>query len=905
MEQTFESRFLAARRAVIAARFQNLNAMQLEGVLTTQGPLLLLAGAGSGKTTVLINRIANLIAFGEGSDSQEVPDYVTEEDLTYLETYLKTQDPAMQLQAERLCALRPAAPWSILAITFTNKAANELKSRLQALLGDYAMEVWAMTFHAACCRILRREIDRLDGYTGRFTIYDSSDSERVMKDILRDFDLDEKALPPRLALSVISKAKDRRQDPAAFSKHAGKSGDFRMDRIAQLYEEYDKRLHEANALDFDDIILKTVELLETFEDVRTYYQQKFHYVMIDEYQDTNQLQYQLTSLLAGGYENICVVGDDDQSIYKFRGATIENILSFEKQFKGTRVIRLEQNYRSTQAILNAANAVIAHNRGRKGKKLWTENAAGDQITVYEASSETDEANFVTNRIISMSKGKNFKDFAVLYRTNAQSNAVENSFKRSGIPYRIIGGTRFFDRAEVKDMLAYLCVINNRADELRLQRIINNPPRGIGGKTLEMAERQAAAAGVPLYTVVSDPYSYPSLEKAAAKLMAFTVIIEECGELLQKLPLPDFYEEVMTRTGYLQMLEEKGDVESRTRAENVRELKSSILSYMENTETPTLAGFLEEIALYTDIEQYDPDADAVVMMTMHAAKGLEFPNVFLVGLEEGLFPSNRCMSEPEELEEEGDVESRTRAENVRELKSSILSYMENTETPTLAGFLEEIALYTDIEQYDPDADAVVMMTMHAAKGLEFPNVFLVGLEEGLFPSNRCMSEPEELEEERRLCYVAITRAKQHLVITYARQRMLYGRTTTNLPSRFVDELPVESVKRIGAPKPSYQQTEPRQYGSFGRVSIYGDSYNDFSQIPTRPKPQKDYSVHTAPKPAPKVSFAAGEMVQHKAFGRGMILTVLTMGNDALLEIAFDGVGTKRLMANTAAQHMKKL
>ena len=810
MEQTFESRFLAARRAVIAARFQNLNAMQLEGVLTTQGPLLLLAGAGSGKTTVLINRIANLIAFGEGSDSQEVPDYVTEEDLTYLETYLKTQDPAMQLQAERLCALRPAAPWSILAITFTNKAANELKSRLQALLGDYAMDVWAMTFHAACCRILRREIDRLDGYTGRFTIYDSSDSERVMKDILRDFDLDEKALPPRLALSVISKAKDRRQDPAAFSKHAGKSGDFRMDRIAQLYEEYDKRLHEANALDFDDIILKTVELLETFEDVRTYYQQKFHYVMIDEYQDTNQLQYQLTSLLAGGYENICVVGDDDQSIYKFRGATIENILSFEKQFKGTRVIRLEQNYRSTQAILNAANAVIAHNRGRKGKKLWTENAAGDQITVYEASSETDEANFVTNRIISMSKGKNFKDFAVLYRTNAQSNAVENSFKRSGIPYRIIGGTRFFDRAEVKDMLAYLCVINNRADELRLQRIINNPPRGIGGKTLEMAERQAAAAGVPLYTVVSDPYSYPSLEKAAAKLMAFTVIIEECAELLQKLPLPDFYEEVMTRTGYLQMLEEKGDVESRTRAENVRELKSSILSYMENTETPTLAGFLEEIALYTDIEQYDPDADAVVMMTMHAAKGLEFPNVFLVGLEEGLFPSNRCMS-----------------------------------------------------------------------------------------------EPEELEEERRLCYVAITRAKQHLNISYARQRMLYGRTTTNLPSRFVDELPAESVKRIGAPKPSYQQTEPRQYGSFGRVSIYGDSYNDFSQIPTRPKPQKDYSVHTAPKPAPKVSFAAGEMVQHKAFGRGMILTVLPMGNDALLEIAFDGVGTKRLMANTAAQHMKKL
>ena len=812
METTFESRFLAARRAVIAARFENLNDMQREGVLTTQGPLLLLAGAGSGKTTVLINRIANLIAFGEGADSSEVPDYITEEDVTYLEEYLKTRDPAMQPQAERLCALRPAAPWSILAITFTNKAANELKSRLQALLGDYAMDVWAMTFHSACCRILRRDIDRLPGFTGSFTIYDSSDSERVMKDILHDLDVDEKALPPRLALSVISKAKDKRQSPEAFEKSAARSGDYRMERIGQLYAEYDKRLHEANALDFDDIILKTVELLEQFEEVRAYYQKKFHYVMIDEYQDTNQLQYQLSSLLAGGYENICVVGDDDQSIYKFRGATIENILSFEKSYRGTRVIRLEQNYRSTQAILTAANAVIAHNRGRKGKKLWTQNDAGDRVTVYEAPSERDEADYVAGRIIAMSKGRNFKDFAVLYRTNAQSNAVEYSFKRNSIPYRIIGGTRFFDRAEVKDMLAYLCVINNRADELRLQRIINNPPRGIGAKTIEMAQRQALSAGVPLYTVISDPYSYPSLEKAAGKLMAFTVLIEECAELLQTMPLTDFYEEVMRRTGYLQMLEEKGDVESRTRAENVRELKSSIVSYMENTDTATLAGFLEEIALYTDIEQYDPDADAVVMMTMHAAKGLEFPNVFLVGFEEGLFPSNRSMN-----------------------------------------------------------------------------------------------EPDELEEERRLCYVAITRAKKTLTISYARQRMLYGRTTTNLPSRFIDELPEEVVKRAGSPRPAWQQQQPpeRRYGSFGRVSIYGDEYNDFSQVPARKKPQKDYSIHTASKAAPKQSFAAGEMVQHKAFGRGMILTVLPMGNDALLEIAFDGVGTKRLMANTAGQHMKKL
>ncbi len=511
MEQTFEARFLSARRAVIAARFQNLNEMQREGVLTTQGPLLLLAGAGSGKTTVLINRIANLIAFGEGSDSNEMPEYIAEADVTYLEDYLKTRDPAMQQQAERLCALRPAAPWSILAITFTNKAANELKARLQALLGDYAMDVWAMTFHAACCRILRREIDRLDGYTGRFTIYDTSDSERVMKDILKDFGLDEKSLPPRLALSVISKAKDKRQGPEQFSKHAGKSGDYRMDRIAQLYAEYEKRLHEANALDFDDIILKTVELLEQFEDVRTYYQRKFHYVMIDEYQDTNQLQYQLTALLAGGYENICVVGDDDQSIYKFRGATIENILSFEKQFKGARVIRLEQNYRSTQAILNAANAVISHNRGRKGKSSGrrTLRATASRSTRRQAS-RMRPITFPAalspcprgriSRISPCSTARMRSRTRWKTRSSAAASRTASSAAHAS-----------FDRAEVKDMLAYLCVINNRADELRLQRIINNPPRGIGGKTLEMAQRQAAAAGVPLYTVVSDPYSYPSLK----------------------------------------------------------------------------------------------------------------------------------------------------------------------------------------------------------------------------------------------------------------------------------------------------------------------------------------------------------------------------------------------------------
>ena len=793
MTQEFESRFLAARRRYIAGQFANLNPMQREAVLTTEGPLLLLAGAGSGKTTVLIHRIANLIRFGAASDNDLIPDTVMEEDVLFLE---ELQQPISELDRHRadfLCSVEPVQPWNVLAITFTNKAAGELKERLCAMLGPQGQDVWAMTFHSACCRILRRDAERL-GYTGHFTIYDTADSERIMKDIIKDMGLDDKTFPAKYVLTAISREKDKLVTPERFLERAEANGDIRAMHIGKAYQIYQKRLKDNNAVDFDDIILLTVQLLQENEDIRTYYQRKFRYVLVDEYQDTNHAQYLLTRLLSGGYENLCVVGDDDQSIYRFRGATIDNILDFEKHYRGARIIRLEQNYRSTQHILNAANAVIANNLGRKGKQLWTTNGAGEPITVYEASDERTEANFLASRIISLSKGKDFKDYAILYRTNAQSNAVEQSLRLNGIPYRIIGGTRFFDRAEIKDMLAYLCLINNRNDDLRLMRIINNPARGLGPKAMETAQRMAEAAQVPLYSVVCDPYSYAPLEKAAGKFLQFTAMIEDLAQLLEDgMDLPDFYEELMLRTGYVDMLRAKDTEENKTRLENVRELKSSMIAYCKDAEVPSLAGFLEEIALYTDIEQYN----------------------------------------------EGD-------------------------------------------------DAVVMMTMHSAKGLEFPHVFLVGFEDGLFPGMRSIGDRDEMEEERRLCYVAITRAKQSLTISYARQRMLYGRTNAALPSRFLKEIPEDvTVKKGGYVRPSRDSGYP----SFRSSTAYS-------------QPAKTLQPATAPKTA-GLELAKGDMVQHTAFGKGLVLSVLNMGGDALLEIAFDQVGTKKLMKNTASAHMKKL
>ena len=732
--------------------------------------------------------------FGRGSDSTEIPYDLSDNDVLFLENLGEDISEEERCRADNLCAVDPALPWSIIAITFTNKAANELKERLSVLLGPGAQDIWAMTFHSACCRILRREIERM-GYTRSFTIYDASDSERIMKDIIKDMGLDDKTFPAKYVLGAISKEKDKLTDPEEMLQRAEDTGDIRALHIARAFVRYQKQLKDNNALDFDDIILVTVRLLQEHEDVRRFYQRKFRYVLVDEYQDTNNLQYLLTSLLAGGYENICVVGDDDQSIYRFRGATIQNILDFEKQYRQSRLIRLEQNYRSTQSILNAANAVIAHNLGRKGKRLWTANGQGDPITIYEAQDEGGEGNYVAGKILSGSRGRGFKDYAILYRTNAQSNALEYALKRNGIPYRIIGGTRFFDRAEVKDMLSYLCVVNNRADDLRLKRIINNPPRGLGAKTIDTAVRLAQAEEIPLYSVISDPYSYGPLEKPALKLMQFSALIEGLAQLLEEgMSLPDFYDEVLIRTGYVDMLSSK------------------------ETE-----------------------------------------------------------------------ENKTRLENVRELKSSINSYVENAEEPTLAGFLEEIALYTELEQYNESDDAVVMMTMHSAKGLEFPNVFLVGFEDGLFPGMRAIGDAEEMEEERRLCYVAITRAKKNLFISHARQRMIYGRTSAAMPSRFLKEIPESCIVRKGGSRPRQE-------------SVYAPNFSTYA-----PQPKRREDIYYK-KPAAEASYLElnkGDMVLHAAFGRGLVLSVMKMGGDALLEIAFDDIGTKKLMAKTASAHMKKL
>lgn len=816
----FNKHYIAARRAVIAQDLRRLNPMQRQAAMTTEGPLLLLAGAGSGKTTVLIQRIYNLLTYGRGSDCEEVPDWASEEDLTFLENFPEHPEAADADRARRLCAVDAPRPWEIIAITFTNKAAGELKDRLAARLGPMANDVWASTFHSACVRILRRDADRI-GFDKNFTIYDTDDSKRVLRDILKDLNLDEKAFPPKSVLSIISGAKDQYQSPEDFAARHNSEADWKLSRVAKVYTAYEKKLRSASAMDFDDIIYHTVTLLRQEPEVLAYYQNKFRYVLVDEYQDTNHLQYLLTSLLAGGRKNLCVVGDDDQSIYRFRGANIENILSFEKQYKSARVIRLEQNYRSTQNILDAANAVIRNNEGRKGKTLWTDNGSGETVAVKTTFSESDEANFVVGDIMmAVNRGRRFRDAAVLYRMNAQSNALEYAMRRNGVPYKVVGGMKFFDRAEVKDMLAYLCVLNNPLDDLRLRRIVNSPARGIGAATMDKVADLAAAQGASLYEIIRNADLFPELKAAKAKLLKFADLIDGLRRQGAELALPEFYDAVCEQSGYIKALEEKNDLESRGRIENVEELKSSIM------------GFLER----------DP------------------------------------------------------------------------EDATLSGFLNEIALYTDLDSLEGGDDCVTMMTIHSAKGLEFPLVYVVGMEEGIFPGSSAQYDQEEIEEERRLCYVAMTRAKERLTMTNARQRMLYGRTSSNRSSRFLDEIPEDNMRWEGKPEPRFGGGEAggsgvpayggAGYSGFGGRTA-GGAVRSYRETVARAASQRPAAAKGGVS-APVLELRTGDEVEHTAFGQGTVLEIKPMSGDAMVTVQFQGIEKpKRLMLKFAGSHMKKL
>ena len=731
----------------ISNQLARMNDMQRKAVQCTQGPLLVLAGAGSGKTTVLVNRIAHIIAQGE-------------------------QD------------------WRVLAITFTNKAANEMKERLRAMLGAAGDEIWAGTFHSVCARLLRRHGGGLEGFDSHFAIYDTDDSRRVMKEVQRQLRIDDKFLPHKQILGAVSRAKDQLIGPGEYCKAYG--SESRQQQIAKCYELYQNLLKKANAKDFDDIIVHTVQLLEENEQVREQYQRRFRYILVDEYQDTNHAQYRLVSILAEGYGNLCVVGDDDQSIYRFRGATIENILQFEKQFPNATVIRLEQNYRSTQNILDAANKVIANNEGRKGKNLWTGNGAGEDILWRPCEDERDEARAIADMIQqSVQKKRPWSDHAVLYRANALSNTIESQLVRAGVPYRIIGGHRFYERKEIRDAVAYLTVIANPADEVRLRRIINEPKRGIGETTVQAIANLAAREGVPFYEILRRAGEFPELSRACPKLRAFAELIEDLRHAQDKLSLKELLEYTLQRSGYMNALALDKETEA-DRKENLQELASNLLRYEEEEPGATLWGFLEDVALMSDIDQYNAQADAVVLMTLHSAKGLEFPVVFLPAWEERVFPSYQTV---------------------------------------LSG------------------------------------------------------AQDDLEEERRLAYVGITRAKQRLVFTTARSRMLYGSTQYNPPSRFLRESGVEEECR-GGNLPPVAQTS-----TFGRQVA--------APAGRHTSPARNRGFTSAPKAKPAAAqYAVGERVRSSAFGEGMVVSAKPMGSDTLLEVAFDKAGTKKLMVNYA-------
>ena len=789
-----KSEILALRRAVLEKDFARMNDRQKQAVFTVNGPLLILAGAGSGKTTVLINRIANILRYGDAYNSTYLRDDLDENDIAACKAYIENGVPLTTETQEHL-SVSACAPWRIMAITFTNKAAGELKDRLCAMLGETANDIWASTFHSTCARILRRDGEHI-GYSSHFTVYDTDDQRRLMKSILKELDISEKNITPKSILNEISRAKDSLISPAEYALTVG--DDFRLKIISRAYTTYQKRLEDADAMDFDDLINKVVELFKKCPDVLEYYQNRFRYLMVDEYQDTNHAQYTFVRMLAEKSGNLCVVGDDDQSIYKFRGATIENILSFENTFQNATVIRLEQNYRSTQNILDAANAVIEHNTERKGKTLWTQNGTGAMIHLHTAENETDEAERITKIILDgVAAGRKFSDYAVLYRMNSQSLTFERNFAKSGVPHRIIGGTRFYERREIREMIAYLSVINNPSDEMRLRRIINTPKRSIGDRSVEVAAQIGQQTGETLFEVVSHAKDYPALSRAANKMTLFAAQMQGLIELNddEKVTLGELYDELVERIDYLNFLK-------------------------------------------TD--------------------------------------------DPESAED--------RAANVQELASNLRRFEEENPEGTLSDFLEEVSLITDIDNYDNNADSVVLMTVHSAKGLEFPVVFLPGMEENIFPGMASVYVPSEVEEERRLAYVAITRAKEELYIFHAESRMIFGMTNRNRVSRFVEEIPEMLIEHTRSRDYS---ARPVSMPSFGGAKPFGEAPKTKSVAEAggfTPKPRV--------KPAPAGTYRVGDTVLHKAFGTGLIVSATPMANDTLLEVAFDKVGTKKLFANFA-------
>lgn len=768
--------FKELKQKVIRKDFAQMNDMQFKAVTTVDGPLLVLAGAGSGKTTVLVNRIAYLVKYGDSFNTDYTPSFCEEDEISAKDFLSDKSDFISPVFFHN-----PVSPYEILAITFTNKAAGELKERIENKIPQGA-DIWAGTFHSICARILRMSGDRL-GYSSSFTIYDADDQKSIIKEVLKSLNFTEKELPVKMVSSRISRAKESFMLP----EEMGKTENYMESCIAKIYAEYNNRLKASNAMDFDDLILNTVNLFEQNPDVLDRYSGRFKYILVDEYQDTNYSQSRLISLLASKHKNLCVVGDDDQSIYSFRGATIENILNFETEYKGAKVIRLEQNYRSTKTILDAANGLISNNKGRKGKNLWTKKEEDEIITAVTLQDEQAEAKYIAETIMTNKlKGYDFNKTAVLYRMNAQSNTVENIFARSGIPYKIIGGHRFFDRKEIKDVMSYLAVINNHKDGVRLKRIINEPKRGIGKVTIDKAEEIADQLSLSLFEVFKTADEYPAISRAATRLKEFCELIEKFTEKADTMPLHELLEYVLNKSGYMDMLVSEGEA-SLDRIENVKELGTSILQYEQENESPSLFGFLEQTALITDIDNYEEDADAVTMMTLHAAKGLEFDTVFLIGLEEDVFPGSQS---------------------------------------TYAG---EAAI----------------------------------------------------EEERRLCYVGITRAKRKLYLLNTYRRTIFGSTRSNRPSRFLSEIPDECMEKKS--EVYYNDSVYKKPQSFND-DYYTAAYKKKKEQNSYNKPLSQYKI--------------GQSVRHSVFGEGVIINATPMGGDTLLEIAFESVGTKRIMANYA-------